>query len=271
MGNRYVDYRRQGFYGLTHSTLLTLFYFLHPKHTDPPKVAADIVESLIGAVYMDSGFEDGISAVNHVLTPLMLVLEKMYAKDKNLDLMHPKKALQELGGSLITVKVMREEDFAAKHPKARVWLGRQYRWGTAKLDGAKFVGSVVCLGIRAVSVLDSSSEVAGNRACSLAVAMLQKCPELLSRVQEGRTLVESSSTREEKEKAATKKKAVPDSIGTKTGKKGKPTTATVAATTVVEEDGNNEDGENVLTIDSLASEGREALLKSMITSVLEWL
>ena len=220
---------------------------------------------------MDSGFEDGIRAVNHVLAKLMPALEKMYAKDRNLDLMHPKKALQELGGSLLTVKVMREEDFAAKYPKISVWIGRQLRWGTASPDGTKFVGSVDCLGIRAVSVLDSSSEVAGNRACALAVAMLQKDPKLLSRVQEGRTLVESSATREEKDKAEEKKQAVSDLISADTGEKENPKMDIAEAATVADEDSNTEDGENVLTIDSLASEGREALLKSMINSVLEWL
>ena len=238
--------------------------------TDPPKVAADVVESVIGAVYMDSGFASGISAVGRVLSPLLPVLEKLYAKNSKLIMMHPKKAMQEMAGSLLAVKVMREEDFASQHPKTSVWLGR--RWGKASLDGhGKFVGSVDCLGFNAVSVLDSSSEVAGNRACALAVAMLKKYPKLLSRVQEGRTLVESSSSREEKQKAKTRDQSLLDSSSTDMDgsmdiEEGSPKGGEAATKT-----NTGSDKAETVTIDNMHTEGKEALLKSVVKHVLEWL
>jgi len=167
--------------------------------TNPPKTAADVVESVIGAVYMDSGFAFGMQAVGHILSPLFQVLEKLYAEDKNLMMMHPKKEMLEIAGSLLTVKVAREEDFATQQPTTCVWLGKE--WGKASTEGqGMYVGFIECLGINVVSVLDSSCEVAQNRACALVVDMMKRYPDLLDRVQKGRYLLESSCGREEKQR-----------------------------------------------------------------------
>ena len=164
--------------------------------TDPPKVAADVVEALIGAVYRDSGLEAGIAAVSKILLPLFQCLVKMHARDRTIDTMHPRKMMQEIGGSLLLLKISREERFASNKPEARLWTGR--RWVAPRLDSQDFVASVECLGIDLVCVSDGSAEVAGNRACALVVAMLRRSPSLLSRVQSIRTLVESSATKETK-------------------------------------------------------------------------
>ena len=244
--------------------------FSIPK-LDAPKFAADVVESLIGAVYMDSSsLEAGINAVKHVLAQLMPLLKRLHAKDNKLNLVHPRKELQELGGSLLTMKVTREEDFAAKYPKGLVWLGRQQRWRTASVDGAKFVGSVACMGLPVVSVLESSVDVAGNRACALVAGMLKKYPNLLSRVRICCALVQSSLAREEKERAAKKTLCGIGPVSRETA------TEIVAETSVTEKDkssypDNDKDKEDILIIESMAPEGREALLRSMITSVLDWL
>lgn len=239
-------------------------------YTDPPKVAADVVEAVIGAVYMDGGFASGILAVNNVLSSLLPVLEKLYAKNSKLIIMHPRKALQEIGGNLLAVRVVREEDFALQQPKANVWLGR--RWGTASQDGHRtHVGSVYCLGSLIVSILESSSEVAGNRACALAVAMLKKYPKLLSRVQEGRTLVESESTREEKQQKAKSKAALELSstsaamdVDEETLKNASKVAATVTNTEVPA-------ARDSIIIDDMNFDLKKALLESVIMNVLDWL
>jgi dsRNA-specific ribonuclease len=175
--------------------------------TDPPKVCADVVESLIGAVYLDSGLASGMSAVSKILSPLYDCLEKIHSKDHTIDTMHPRKLLQEMGGSLLELIITREEEFAARQPQARIWLGR--RWGTPRLDSQDFVASVECLGVDVVCVSDSSAEVAGNRAAAIAVAMLKRNPTLLSRVQSVRGVVESSSSKETK-KADSEQKSESD-------------------------------------------------------------
>ena len=81
--------------------------------TDPPKVAADVVEALIGAVYLDSGLADGIMASIHILTPMLKVLEIIFVQGDNLIMMHPKKTMQEFGGRLLIMNVMKEEEFAS--------------------------------------------------------------------------------------------------------------------------------------------------------------
>lgn len=160
--------------------------------TDPPKLCADVVESLIGAVYLDSGLAPGLSAVSKILKPLYRCL-LLHERDGTIDTMHPRKVMQEMGGKLLTLDITREEDFASRNPKARVWLGR--RWGFPRLDSQDYVASVMCLGVAIVCLSDRSSEVAGNRACAFTVSMLRRNPSLLRRVQSGRTLVESSSSK----------------------------------------------------------------------------
>ncbi|CAB9506327.1 Dicer-like protein 1 [Seminavis robusta] len=169
--------------------------------TNPPKVAADVVEALIGAVYMDSGFASGVAAVSRILKPMCTVLQEIQARgDKSIVMVHPKKAMQELGGSVLELKVMREEKFAALKPDIPVWLGK--RWGKAKLDGQRYVGCIECLGDTLISVSDASSEVAGNRACALAVELLEKDVQLTTRLKTVRTMVESRLTHEAKQRKA---------------------------------------------------------------------
>lgn len=164
--------------------------------TDPPKVAADVVEALIGAVYLDGGFLSGLCAVSKILSPLYRCLEKMFAKHETIDTMHPRKVMQEIGGSILALHISREEAFASRKPDARVWMGR--RWAAPRPDSRDSVATVECLGVDVVCVSDPSPEVAGNRACALVVAMLRRNPSLLERVQKARTSVESSSSKEAK-------------------------------------------------------------------------
>ena len=165
--------------------------------TDPPKVAADIVEALIGAVFMDSGFESGIDASLRILEPMCSALQAIRDKDSSIVMVHPKKVLQEIGGSVLELKVIREDKFASLKPTTPLWLGK--RWGTARPDGTCFVACIECLGTAIVSVSDPSIEVAGNRACALMVEMLTRDSGLLARLKTLRTMVESCSSREAKQ------------------------------------------------------------------------
>jgi len=155
-------------------------------------VTADIVESVVGAIYMDSGLEHGMGAVMHILSPMFRVLQQIYERNGNIMMQHPRKALQEAGGRCLQLTITKEEEFACKKPVTRVWLGK--RWGFVRRDGNRFVGSVECFGLCVVAVVDLSSEVAGNRACAFTVALLNRHPDLLARVQAARAKVESLSS-----------------------------------------------------------------------------
>jgi hypothetical protein len=168
--------------------------------TDPPKVAADVVEALIGAVFMDSGFESGMAASTKILTPMYAVIQDIQTKDSGIVMMHPRKALQEMGGSVLELKVMREDKFAAFNPETPVWVGK--RWGNAQLDGTtRFIGCIECLGTSIVAVSDPSSDVAGNRACAMAAEILRRDLGLLARLKTVRAMVERNSSREAKHMA----------------------------------------------------------------------
>lgn len=94
--------------------LLLTYPCVECGYADPPKVAADVVESLIGAVYMDSGFAAAMEAVIRIVSPMLKILQQMYAKNERFVMMHPRKAMQEIGGSLFVMKVAKEEKFAAQ-------------------------------------------------------------------------------------------------------------------------------------------------------------
>lgn len=62
---------------------------------------------------MDSGVVNGVKSVMFILRPLLRVLEQIYRKENEFIMMHPKKALQEIGGSLLVMKAVKEDYFAS--------------------------------------------------------------------------------------------------------------------------------------------------------------
>ena len=153
---------------------------------DPPKVIADIVESLIGAIYVDGGLEAGMEAARTLLKP---VLDVILIHGEYIDLVHPKKKLQELVGELLVVETTWEDNFSQNIP---LLDGSQLRF--ADPYGTQGIGYVRFMDTLLVAVSDSSRAVARNKACAIIVQVLESDLNLLQRLQNLRYLVESTAT-----------------------------------------------------------------------------
>lgn len=145
-------------------------------HTDPPKALADIVESLIGAVYVRGGIEAGLTAVRTLLKP---VLDVLLTYGCEMDVMHPKKRLQEMVGEILVVESMSEDAFQADVPilDGDLWRSSS-RYGTHTIGYIQFQDQVL------FAVADPSPSVARNKACAIIVQVLERNPEVLKGLQD---------------------------------------------------------------------------------------
>ena len=74
--------------------------------TDPPKILSDVVESVLGAVHMDGGFDEGQTAVLSLMAPILKAMKETQCAKL---LTHPKTSLNELGGLFLRINVTRED------------------------------------------------------------------------------------------------------------------------------------------------------------------
>lgn len=175
-------------------------------HIDPPKCIADIVESLFGAIYMDSDLPHGIAAVENVLEPMCTSLLKLKEERQVIQLIHPKKALQELVGGVLSLETTWESNFANQHESASVLDGNTWRMVDPLSNYV--VGYVHFMDHILVAVSDASATVARNTACAIAVQALQRNPHILKRLEDARYKLESAKC----SKVITKGKKVPDQL-----------------------------------------------------------
>lgn len=158
--------------------------------TDPPKAMADVVESLLGAVHVDGGFESGQKAALHVLSPIQDFFRSV--EEPTAMIRHPKMCLLELGGELVSVSTWREEEYAQAKKSPTVWQGQGF--GPVSRNGHKEVASVQCLGVDLVSVSDLSRSSATNRACAMVLTALEGNLTLLNRFKTARSRIASKIT-----------------------------------------------------------------------------
>ena len=80
--------------------------FLTPIQ-DPPKCLSDIVESVIGSVFVDSGLESALQVASHILNPVVRSVSKTLIgsgiSKRTWDLLHPKQFLNEHLGKNVHV------------------------------------------------------------------------------------------------------------------------------------------------------------------------
>lgn len=140
-----------------------------------PKPMADIVESLLGAIYVDAGFEAGQKATLRVLSPILA----LYKESGSPSISHLKRSLLEFGGDLFTLTVLTESEFFQSHGSFDVWHGS--RLGPVDRDGEDQVALVCCLGFNLLAVVDISASSAINRASALTLGVLDGSPALTQR------------------------------------------------------------------------------------------
>ena len=171
--------------------------------TDPPKVLADIVESLLGAVHVAQGFSQGQRSSHHVLSLITLALKQdiepnaFHLQESVELLMHPKQVLKQTK-AFLSVKSMRESSYAVRHSNTPVWFGD--RWGKASVNGNGAIGLIICCGFNVIAVLDkTSSVIARNRACALAMSIFRQVPDALSNLENIVLRLNQSSEHKESE------------------------------------------------------------------------
>lgn len=114
--------------------------------SDPPKCAADIVESLIGAVYSDGGWEAGRKAALNIVSPVInLYKSSRSPEDFNF---HPKRSLLEFGGDLMSTL-------------------------SDKVTGG-VLGRIACLGVELASITDISGPAALDRGSAFVLSVFKK-------------------------------------------------------------------------------------------------
>lgn len=143
--------------------------------TSPPKPLADLVESLLGMVHMDAGFEAAQASARHVLSPALKILETL-KNDHNI-VEHPKKRLKELNASMVKINTFSGDSFAERFPQVKVWNG--HNWGPP--NKGKIVAHFHGLGRTLIAVSGATESAAINLGCISILATLDAAPNLRNR------------------------------------------------------------------------------------------
>ena len=180
-----------------------------------------MVEAILGAIHVSSGFESGQEATKHLMTSVFSVFKE--ASSRGVDALnaflktmkHPKKCLQEMTGQLLDVMVCSEHDFFSSYdnqedeesdgnceitnntnPVIPQILHRDEWRNVTRGSGSEscHVAFVSILGKPIIVVADESINVARNRAASLVREAMERHPELESRMAKCRSKVESGLT-----------------------------------------------------------------------------
>lgn len=146
-----------------------------------------MIEAIFGAVHVDGGFLPGQKAVSHVMKPILDALVTALVssnidemKNKAQNMMHPKQFVHELAGGIIHVKAWKEEAFALRKRNCPIW--RNTCWGVGEKEGNGSIGLIESFGIDLVGISESSSHVARNRACAIAMEVFAKNNDLIEKL-----------------------------------------------------------------------------------------
>jgi dsRNA-specific ribonuclease len=147
--------------------------------TNPPKVMADIVEALAGAIHVDGGFAEGQRAMSNILSPIFHLFQSLEGPSPLRFISHPKRELLELGGELFEVRISgcSSNRNSADSSRSRIVVG------SSQCGSSGTTATVSCLGHEVLSICtcDSASVDAvraSNRACALVLQVLKQSPTL---------------------------------------------------------------------------------------------
>jgi len=142
---------------------------------------------MFGAAYIDSGFEAGQHAVATVMQPILDALLSSLASRNSNDMrgkahamMHPKQYVHEVAGGVLSVKAWNEEDFVIRRRNCPVW--KDGKWIKCEGVGNNSIGLIESFGLDLIGIEESSSHVARNRACSIAMQIFEANPDLAAKL-----------------------------------------------------------------------------------------
>jgi hypothetical protein len=112
--------------------------------------------------------------------------------------------MYEMSDGLLSLRSLKEGVFAIENPDLPVWRGGS--WSKADVNGSGCVAQVRCGSITIITVVESTSHIAKNRASSIAVACLQRHPEFMEKLRDpvrslSKNVVDAHSDPEESEDA----------------------------------------------------------------------
>lgn len=149
---------------------------------------ADVVESLLGAAHIDGGFSGGKQAALAILNPITTLLQNPIYANYTSRLNNPKTAMHALAGDSLCITVAKEGDFARTNSKELVWHGDE--WRHADEEAVDYVATISCLGRNLLSIVETTRKSARNRACAMAVALMEENPSLLEELQNVRGTID---------------------------------------------------------------------------------
>jgi hypothetical protein len=176
-----------------------------------------MVEAILGAIHVSSGFESGQDATRHLMSSVLSVFKEASSEGSPAlrgflrTMKHPKKSLQEMTGQLLDVMVCSEHDFVSSYDddeenednhilsSSIPQILHKNEWrnaarGSRTGNDSPHVAFVSILGCPLVVVADESITVARNRASSLVREAIERNPELENRMAKCRSKVESGLT-----------------------------------------------------------------------------
>lgn len=151
--------------------------------TEPPKAMADVVESLIGAVYVDGGLEAGKRAVRFILEP---VIKLFCSTDFKSIVSHPERRLRELFGDLLTFS-RTHVDSISNSPCPLLVADDQI------CSVSQVVQITNILERPALVSADDNVSSALNRSCYLILRVLEKNQDLFGRFASARKLIQANA------------------------------------------------------------------------------
>lgn len=151
------------------------------------------MESILGAVHSDGGFEAGRAAALNVLSSVFRVfvniLEEKGAAVLRTMMKHPIKKLQEISGNLLDVDASSELVFSADNNFNGLILHKDH-WRKSTNDESTYVSCIKMLGDTVVAAADENPSVSRNRVASIMIDALDAHQELKERVMKCQSSIE---------------------------------------------------------------------------------
>lgn len=154
--------------------------------TEPLKVLADVMESILGAIYIDGGIQAGMQAALYMVSPVLELFQNI--EDPSVLSHNPSRLIRNVAGSMVTLS--KEESsghveqklphLSARTPSRRRTATATYRTGTLEVCQCPIV-----------TVEDDQSDVCLlNRGYTLLLGVLQQEPKLYERFKKARKRLE---------------------------------------------------------------------------------
>ena len=148
--------------------------------TNPPKPLADVVESQLGLVHVDGGFDAGQQSARHILAPILQLIRSL--SDDQI-LVHPKTRLKEMVGHSLKIETYDAPSFTERFCNANVWNGYG-GWGPP--GKSTMVARIHCHGDTVMVASGASKSSAIHVACNIVLMVATEMPELFERLRNGR-------------------------------------------------------------------------------------